>query len=255
MNDVIKQLQNRKSIRKFTGEKVKEEDLKIILETAQRAANSSNCQQISLVVVRDKEKLKKIAELCDGQKHIEEADVFIYVLMDYYRGIYAAKSVGKKNISATSANGILVGTVDAGIMVNMIQTAAESLGYGTTVVGAVRSSASLQEISEFLNLPDYVFPIVGTTIGVPAEVKLTGPKPRVPLDTFAFINRYNTEKVEEGVEIHNVELKEWSDKNSTSYFYSYKDSVVYTNETLKYDKVNKVLEEKGFRFTDNPCDD
>ena len=132
MNDVIKQLQNRKSIRKFTGEKVKEEDLKMILETAQRAANSSNCQQISLVVVRDKEKLKKIAELCDGQKHIEEADVFIYVLMDYYRGIYATKSVGKKNISATSANGILVGTVDAGIMVNMIQTAAESLGYGST---------------------------------------------------------------------------------------------------------------------------
>ena len=45
MNELIKQLQNRRSVREFTGEKLKEEDLQTILETAQRAANSVNGQQ------------------------------------------------------------------------------------------------------------------------------------------------------------------------------------------------------------------
>lgn len=59
MNKVIEQLQNRRSVRNFTGEKVKDEDLELILRTAQRAPSSVNGQQISLIVTRDKEKLKK----------------------------------------------------------------------------------------------------------------------------------------------------------------------------------------------------
>ena len=60
MNKVIEQLQNRRSVRNFTGEKVKDEDLELILRTAQRAPSSVNGQQISLIVTRDKEKLKKL---------------------------------------------------------------------------------------------------------------------------------------------------------------------------------------------------
>ena len=66
MNELIKQLQNRRSVREFTGEKIKEEDLQTMLAATQRAANSVNGQQTSLIVVRDKEKLAKIAELCGG---------------------------------------------------------------------------------------------------------------------------------------------------------------------------------------------
>lgn len=55
MNETIKLLQNRRSVREFTGEKIKDEDLKLILKTAQRAASSVNGQQISLIVVRDKD--------------------------------------------------------------------------------------------------------------------------------------------------------------------------------------------------------
>ncbi len=84
MNKVIEQLQNRRSVRNFTGEKVKDEDLELILRTAQRAPSSVNGQQISLIVTRDKEKLKKIAEICGGQGHIANSDVFITILIDYH---------------------------------------------------------------------------------------------------------------------------------------------------------------------------
>ena len=119
MNEVIKQLQNRRSVREFTGETIKEEDLKTILATAQRAANSVNGQQTSLIIIKDKEKLEKIAELCGGQKHITQAGAFVFVLVDFHRGVYAANSVGKRNIGPKSADGLLVGAVDAGIMVNI----------------------------------------------------------------------------------------------------------------------------------------
>ncbi|PZP11088.1 MAG: NADPH-dependent oxidoreductase, partial [Aliarcobacter butzleri] len=47
MNPIIKQLSERKSIRQFTGEFVKDEDLELIIKTAQRCPTSINGQQIS----------------------------------------------------------------------------------------------------------------------------------------------------------------------------------------------------------------
>ena len=218
MNEVIKQLQNRRSVREFTGEKIKEEDLQTILATAQRAANSVNGQQTSLIVIKDKEKLAKIAELCGGQKHIAEASAFVFVLVDFHRGVYAANSIGKRNIGPKSADGVLVGAVDAGIIVNSLQTAAHALGYGTT-------------------------------IGVPVERKLTRVKPRVPLDTFVFEDTYNAKKVEEGVEFHEKDTIEWREENGTPQLPSYKEMIARIYENF-YNTSKQDLEDQGFRFAD-----
>ena len=248
MNELIKELQNRRSIREFTGEKLKEEDLQTILETAQRAANSVNGQQTSLIVIRDKEKLAKIAELCGGQKHIAQAEAFIFVLIDFHRGVYASNSLGKRNIAPKSADGILVGAVDAGIMVNALQTAAFALGYGGTVIGAIRKET--KEFIKMLGLPKYVFPIVGTTIEVPAERNLTRVKPRVPLDTFVFEDTYNAKKVEEGVEFHEKDTIKWREENNTPQLPSYKEMLVRIYENF-YNKSKQDLEDQGFKFTDD----
>ena len=110
MNEVIKQLQNRRSVREFTGEKVKDEDLKLILKTAQRCPNSTHSQQISLIAVRDK----------GGQKQVETADVFVLILVDYHRAEYAAESTGNKITAPETVDGLIVGAVDAGIMLSAI---------------------------------------------------------------------------------------------------------------------------------------
>ena len=247
MNETVKQLQNRRSVREFTGEEVKEEDLQTILYTAQRAANSVNGQQTSLIVIRDKEKLAKIAEICGGQKHIEEAGAFVFVVMDFHRGVYAAESVGKRNIGPLSADGILVGAIDAGIMVNALQTAAIALGYGTTVIGAIRKNS--KEIIKMLELPKYVFPLVGSTIGVPVERPLTRVKPRVPLNTFAFEDKYDVEKVKEGVEFHEKDIKEWREENGMPQLPSHKEMIVRIYENF-YNESKKELEGQGFKFVD-----
>ena len=195
MNELIKQLQNRRSVREFTGEKIKEEDLQTMLAAAQRAANS----------------------------------------------------VGKRNIGPKSADGVLVGAVDAGIVVNSLQTAAHALGYGTTVIGAIRKAT--KEFIKMLELPEYVFPIVGTTIGVPVERKLTRVKPRVPLDTFVFEDTYDAKKVEEGVEFHEKDTVAWREENGTPQLPSYKEMIVRIYENF-YNTSKQDLEGQGFKFAD-----
>lgn len=246
MNEVIKQLQNRRSVREFTGEKVKDEDLKLILETAQRYSNWAHGQQTSLIVVRDKEKIKKIAELSGGQKHIEAADVFILILIDFYRVVYAVESIGGEISIPKSVEGLMIGTGDAGIMVNAIQTAAESLGYGTTTIGGVRVNPDA--IAEMFDLPEYVFPVFGTTIGVPAENKLKSLKPRVPFESFSFEEKYDKKKVEQGVEEFEVEYRKWWDENGLPQMPSYKQSIVNYYGESRLEKVKDTLKTQGFKL-------
>lgn len=249
MSKVIEQLQNRRSVRNFLDEKVKDEDLEVILRTAQRAPSSVNGQQISLMVVKEKDRIKQISEICN-QEHIADAGVFVMILVDFYRGRYAAKTLGKRNIAATSAEGILVGAVDAGIMLSAIQTAAEGLGYGTTAIGAVRSNPEI--FIKMFDLPEGVFPILGTTIGVPAQNPHKSLKPRVPLESFVFYDKYDQKKVEEGVEVHEVEMKKWREAEGTDFLPTYKEMIVRVYENLRYDTIRKQLEKQGFKFTDNP---
>ena len=61
-----------------------------------------------------------------GQPQVAGADIFILVTIDFYRSTYAMKKEGKQNVIPMSAEGILVGAVDGGIMLNALQTAAES---------------------------------------------------------------------------------------------------------------------------------
>ena len=85
MNPTLEQILNRRSIRNFTGESVKADDLKLILQAAQQAPTSINGQQVSLVVTRDKSKIKQIAEIAGGQPQVATADVFVTVVIDYHR--------------------------------------------------------------------------------------------------------------------------------------------------------------------------
>ncbi|GAM56434.1 hypothetical protein JCM19231_2580 [Vibrio ishigakensis] len=113
-------------MRNFTGESVKEQDLQLILKAAQQAPTSINAQQVSLVITRNKENIQKIAEIAGGQPQVASADVFITIVIDYHRTAVATELAGKEQVIHRSAEGIVVGAGDAGIMLNALQTAANS---------------------------------------------------------------------------------------------------------------------------------
>ncbi|MFX4154479.1 nitroreductase family protein [Aliarcobacter butzleri] len=249
MNPIIKQLSERKSIRQFTGEFVKDEDLDLIIKTAQRCPTSINGQQISLIYTRDKEKIKQIAQFCGGQEQIATADVFITICVDFNRTIFAVEQTGEKHQIDKSAEGVLVGAVDAGIMLNAIQITAESLGYGTTAIGAVRNEPA--KMIELLNLPLKTFPIVGTTIGVPTiEAKNAPLKPRIPLKSFAFEDNYDDKKVKDGVLVYEKQMKKFREDNNMNYLQSYCEQTANYYKNIYFRKIEENYTKQGFIFKD-----
>lgn len=248
-NPTLALLQNRKSIRHFTGERISDEDLQTIFKTAQRAPTSINGQQISLVYTRNKSKLARIAELCGGQTHIAEADVFVGIVMDFHRTSSIVESVGRKHVIEQSAEGIMVGAVDAGIMINHLQTAAGALGYGTTCIGAVRKDE--EAFIEMFGLPPKTFLVLGCTIGVPAERTKTAPlKPRVPLDSFAMEERYDAKKVREGALAYDITMKEFRDKTGSGSMPTYAEITTSYYADVYYRKTAQSLIAQGFAFKD-----
>lgn len=248
-NIVLKNLQTRKSIRQFTGEHVRDEDLKLIFETAQRAPTSINGQQISLVYTKDKAKIEQIAQIAGGQPQVAGADVFVAVIIDYHRTFSAMESVGKKHVIEQSAEGIMVGGVDAGIMLAYIQTAAEALGYGTTAIGGIRQNPA--EMIKILGLPQKTFPIVGTTIGVPTQEAKKAPlKPRVPYESFVMQDTYDAKEVTKGALEYDKILRKFRDETGTAGLPSYIESISNVYSKVYYRDTGKTLLSQGFVFKD-----
>lgn len=249
MNQIIKQLSSRKSIRAFTGDSVTQEDLELIIKTAQRCPTSINGQQISLVYTRDKDKIKKIAELCGGQQQVATADVVITIVVDFNRTIFAVEQAGEKHAIDNSAEGILVGAVDAGIMLNALQISAESLGYGTTAIGAVR--ANPEAMIELLGLPAKTFPIVATTIGVASpEAKDAPLKPRMPVESFAFEDKYDDKKVKDGVLKYEGQMKKYRVDHNMDYLQSYCEQTAHYYKNIYFKTIAQNYKKQGFEFKD-----
>ncbi len=241
MNSIIKQLLNRKSIRRLRKEdEVKEEDLKIIFESSLRSPSYLNAHQISLVYTRDRKKIKKIAELSGGQPQVACANVFVFVVGDFYRTFYAIKSLGLEQNVEKNLLGFKILSVDAGIVLTSLQTAANSLGYGSTAIGAI--DRGLEGIIKLFNLPKFTIPLVGATIGVPEEGAKDQPlKPKIEIDSFVFKDSYNKDKVESGVEKYEVELKEFNQV-------SYKQHTADFYATDKLPQIEEILKKQGFDF-------
>ena len=249
MNPTIKQLSSRKSIRQFTGQSVSNEDLELIFKTAQRCPTSINGQQISLVYTRDKDKIKQITQLCGGQEQVATADVFIAIVVDFNRTIFAVEQAGEKHLIDQSAEGVLVGAVDAGIMLNAIQVSAEALGYGTTAIGAVRNDP--EAMIKLLGLPAKTFPIVGTTIGVATKEAKEAPlKPRIPMESFVFENTYDDKKVKDGVLQYEKEMKKYREDHNMNYLQSYCEQTAHYYKNIYFRKIAEYYKKQGFEFKD-----
>ena len=247
-NPVIQQLMARRCIRAFTPAAVKEEDLQIILRAAQQAPTSVNGEQVSLVVTRDKETIQKIAQIAGGQPQVAGASVFITFVMDFNRTSEACRLAGEEQVIERSAEGLMAGAVDVGIMLATLQTAAESLGYGTTPIGGIRGNP--QAMIDLLKLPPKTYPLAGSTLGVPDAKKLPQVKPRVPLESFAFDEVYSQEKMANGVAAYDASLRQWWDAQGLTSMPSYAKSTAGFYKYVYFPKVAQTLRSQGFEFSD-----
>jgi len=203
MNEIIKLIQNHRSIRAYTEAAVTDDQLHQIIKSAQAMPNSINGQQVSVVVVKDKETKKKLAELCGNQQYVAIADVFLVFVADFYKANIAAQKNKTVQVIHDSAEGELVGILDCGIALGGACIAAESLGLGTVAIGGIRKNAA--EVIKLLGLPQYTFPVNGLCIGHIKDHSAI--KPRLPISSFAHNEKYNQEAIQPAIDAYDETMK------------------------------------------------
>lgn len=242
MNETINIMKAHRSIRNYTGEAVKEEHLRAIIESAIHAPTSINGQQWSIIVIEDQAKKDRIAELAGGQPWISKCSVFMVFLMDYHKVAKKMEAQGIPFEHATSIESVMVGAVDVGIAFSNAMTAAESLGYGIVPIGAIRREPF--EIIELLGLPKYVYPVLGMCIGVEAGDQ--GLKPRLPYDATVSIDIYNAE-TDTLVADYDALYKEYlAQRPDTTMAPAWTEFVGSVYNRVYFPKVKSSLEQQGF---------
>lgn len=246
MNETIQLIQNHRSIRSFLEKDVTEEMVEEVLRTAQSMPNSIHGQQVSAIVIRDKQKKEALAELAGGQVWVAAAPVFIVFVMDFYKSNLGAKIQGLTQIIHESAEGTLVGAFDGGLAMGGAIVAAESLGLGIVPIGGVRKNPA--DVIRLLELPEYTYPLVGLAVGHPADPSKK--KPRLPLSTFMHQEVYQKEGLEDKIKEYDLLMEEylkeigrpqegnWSKYISGIYQYVYYPNVFQTlkDQQFKHDK-------------------
>lgn len=244
MNEVINNMLAHRSVRSFTDRAVNDENLDAIIRAVQAAPNWVNLQLVSMIAVKDTDRRQRFAELCGHQAHIAEAPVFLVFCADYYKVALACQEKGQTlDEVMQDIDTLLVGAHEVGIALEAAVVAAESLGLGTVPIGDVRKNA--QEVIRELQLPKYVFPMLGLCIGYPANDP--GLKPRFPKQAVFFEETYNTDLKNELAEYDalyaqylqerpwNNRVGNWTDLAADFYLHPY-----------HYKGVADVLREQGF---------
>lgn len=145
---------NRKSVRKFKNEKIRNEIVEDLLRAGMQAPSAGNEQPWVFVVLRDKKTMEKITHVHPYAKMLLEADVAIVVCGDVSREKFPGFWV--QDCSAATEN---------------ILVAAEDKGLGAVWLGVYPVEERVLGVQKLLGLPEDVIPLSIVPVGYPNEEK------------------------------------------------------------------------------------
>jgi nitroreductase len=198
-NPVLQTLFSHRSVRAFRPDALQEGTLDLLIAAAQSAPSSSNLQVWSAVAVEDAPHKARLAALVGGQKHVNEAPLFLAWLVDLSRLKRAAAQRGRQLDGADYLDTFLMGVIDAALAAQNLVNAAESLGLGTVYIGALRNRP--EDVAAELGIApgDGVYPVFGLCIGHPDPERPAAVKPRLPQSSVLYRERYAPAPVEEEI--------------------------------------------------------
>lgn len=163
--DVIEAIMTRRSIRKYTGEPISDNDLDTIVRSGMQAPSAHNRQPWEFIVIRDKSKFEEVAKGHKYANMLLEAEVCIIVCGD--------EEKQKKN-------GFLI--ADCSAAIQNILLATHGIGLGAVWCGLYPDPEKIELINNICQLPSNIIPIGMVVIGHVNEEKEK-------------VDRYDTDKV------------------------------------------------------------
>lgn len=221
---MINLLKSHASVRKYKDEPILDEIFHEMIEAAQHAASSNFVQAYSVIQVKDIDKKEKLGKLSKNETQFQTAALSLIFCADLKR-VETAVQMNGEEMKGDMLESFVVATIDTTLFAQNFVIAAESKGYGICYIGGVRNNP--KEISELFNLPNYVIPLFGMTVGVPDEQNEV--KPRLPVDSVVHVDTYNEDKYEEQLETYDKVMNAYFNKRLTN-----QKDVTWSGEMVKF---------------------
>lgn len=175
MNEITKQLIERKSVRAFEERQIPEDARRLILQAAMEAPTAGNQQLYTILDVTDQALKEKLSETCDHQPFIARAPLVLVFCADCLKWLQAYREAGAEP-REPGVGDLMLAVTDTAIAAQNAVTAAWSLGIGSCYIGDIMEQCEVQR--EILNLPEYVFPAAMAVFGYPTKQQAEREKPR-----------------------------------------------------------------------------
>lgn len=195
MNEVIRQLHDRKSVRAFTAQAISPEIKREILIAACAAPTAGNQQMYTILDITDKNLQKELSVTCDNQPFIADAQLVLIFCADFKKW-YDLYSLTGCSPRALGVGDFVLSVQDAVIAAQNAVTAAHSFGLGSCYIGDIMENC--EQHRAMLGLPEYVFPAAMVVFGYPTQQQADREKPaRCELSHIVHENTYRTMEKDE----------------------------------------------------------
>jgi len=197
MNETIKLLNNRKSLRVYSDQVVTQENIDAIIQGAMRAPTAGNMMLYTILEVSRQEDKDRLVETCDHQPFIGKAPLVLIFLADMQRweDYYKVSKVPEfceangKVYATPQESDLMLACCDALIAAQQAVVVAESMGIGSCYIGDIMEN--IETHREMFNLPNHVFPVTMLCFGFfkdsyPAQT----PRPRFDQKFIHFKDQY-----------------------------------------------------------------
>ncbi len=195
MNEILKQIKERKSVRIFQRKDIPPEVKEEILQSAFEAPTAGSMMLYTIIDITDQKLKDKLAVSCDNQMFIAEAPLVLIFLADYQKwyDMFLFSSCSPRK---PGEGDLMLAISDALIAAQNTVLAAGSMGLGSCYIGDIMENCG--KVRDMLDLPDYVFPAAMVVYGYPSENQKKRNKPvRFEKSYIVSENRYRKLKGEE----------------------------------------------------------
>ena len=213
MNEIIRSLYDRKSVRVFENRPISAECKKEILMSAMEAPTAGNQQLYTILDFTDQKLKDKLAVSCDNQPFIAKAPLILIFCADVLKWFDVFKE-GGSDPRKPGCGDLFLAVNDALIAAQNAVVAAESMGIGSCYIGDIMEQCELHR--EMLHLPSYVFPAAMLVFGYPTDQQKNRKKPeRCRLEDMVQENVYQRRDGQQlrkmfDKETKNRSFEEWS---------------------------------------------
>ena len=193
MNEILKVIDKRRSLRVYDDREISIEDKKTILEAAINAPTAGNMVLYSIIDVTDSEKKERLSVLCDNQPFIKNGKMILIFVANSKKWYDVYNKINDSDLKPTLAD-FYLSMADAHIAAENAVIAAESLGIGSCYIGDIVEN--YEELKKLLNLPKYINPICMLVFGYKKNDNVSLRNRRFKVEDVVFENEF-LEKSEE----------------------------------------------------------